>query len=278
MGHRIARQRTIALLLFISCGALTAGCGGGTTGTAASVTSLTQAAYVTTLSPGYKFDMTLSTTLGEHNFRFTGAGALDEHDGRGQMSLQIKGKKITELADAPYIYLREPSGGKPWVRADLNAYSEALGANSPFGASATGPTEMLKFLKAAGQVTMVGQESIDGVPTTHYHAVIDLAHLSSAVPPSQRAGAARSAALLERVTGSSSLPMDVWIDRRDRVRRFDTTMQLCTQEGKLTESTTMDFYDFGRQTLELPPPASQTTDITKKLKAEASKGLQQLGC
>ena len=56
------------------------------------------------------------------------------------------------------------------------------------------------------------------------------------------------------------------------------TMQLCTQEGKLTESTTMDFYDFGRQTLELPPPASQTTDITKKLKAEAGKGLQQLGC
>jgi hypothetical protein len=242
------------------------------------VTSVTQAAYVTTLSPGYKFDMALSTNLGGHNFRFTGAGALNEHDGRGQMSLQIKGKKITELVDEPYIYLREPSGGKPWVKADMNAYTEALGASSPFGGSVTGPTEMLKFLKAAGQVTMIGRESIDGVPTTHYHAVVDLARYSSAVAPSQRAGTARNAALLKRMTGGSSLPMDVWIDHRDRVRRFELTMQLCTQEGKLTESTTMDFYDFGRQTLELPPPASQTNDITKKLKAEISKSAQQLGC
>jgi len=278
MGYRIARHRIIASLVVISCGALTAGCGTSTSGTAANATSVTQAAYVMTLSPGYKFDMTLSTSLGAQNFAFRGSGALDEHDGRGQMSLQIKGKKITELVDEPYIYLRKPSGGKPWVRADLNAYTEALGASSPFGASATGPTEMLKFLKAAGQVTMLGREGIDGVPTTHYHAVIDLTRYGSAATPSQRARATRNAALLERMTGSSSLPIDVWIDSRDRVRRFDTTMQLCTQEGKLTESTTMDFYDFGRQTLELPPPASQARDITKKLKAEVSKGLQQLGC
>jgi hypothetical protein len=273
----IARHRTIALLAAMSCAVLTAGCG-GTTGTAANVTSVTQAAYVTTLSPGYKFDMTLSTSLGGHSFRFTGAGALDEHDGRGQMSLQIKGKMIAELVDEPYIYLREPSGGKPWVKADMNAYTEALGASSPFGGSATGPTEMLKFLKAGGHVTMIGRESIGGAPTTHYHAVVDLARYSSAVPPSQRAGAARNAALLERMTGSSSLPMDVWIDHRDRVRRFALTMQLCTPEGKLTESTTMNFYDFGRQTLEQPPSASQTTDITKKLKAEISGSAQQLGC
>jgi hypothetical protein len=278
-------RRAMGLLAFMSSAVLAAGCGGSTAGTTANVTAVTQAAYVTTLSPGYKFDMTLSTSSGTHNFTFTGTGALDEHDGRGQMSLHVKGKTLTELIDNPYIYLHAPSaastassGAKPWVRADLDTYTQALGASSPFGGSATGPTEMLKFLKAAGQVIVVGQESVRGVPTTHYHATVDFSRYSSAVAPALRAGAKREAALLERVTGSTSLPMDVWVDSHSRVRRLSLAMKICTAEGKLTESMTMSMYDYSRQTLELPPPASQATDITKELKAQATQGLQQLGC
>jgi hypothetical protein len=274
----------MALLAVVSCAVLAVGCG-GSAGTAANVASVTQAAYVTTLSPGYKFDMTLTTTLGTHNFAFTGTGALDEHDGRGQMSLQIKGKTLSEIVDNPYIYVEVPSnastassGGKPWVKANLNTYTQALGASSPFGSSPTGPTEMLKFLKAAGQVAVVGHESVRGAPTTHFHATVDLNRYSSVVAPNLRANAERGAALLKRMTGSTSLPMDVWVDNHSRVRRLSFAIQICTPEGKLAESMSMDLYDYGRQALELPPPASQATDITQKLKTQVSKGLQQLGC
>jgi hypothetical protein len=74
------------------------------------------------------------------------------------------------------------------------------------------------FLKAAGQVGTVGQQEIRGVATTHYHATVDIARYAAELAPSDGAKAKREQAMLERMTGSSTIPMDVWIDSAKRAR------------------------------------------------------------
>ncbi len=55
-------------------------------------------------------------------------------------------------------------------------------------------------------------------------------------------------------------------------------LQICIKEGRLTESMSMDLYDYGRQPAVNAPSASEVSDITGKLESQVSQGLQQLGC
>jgi uncharacterized protein (DUF885 family) len=137
---------------------------------------------------------------------------------------------------------------------------------------------MLKFLKAVGTVADLGAQSIHGTTTTHYHATIDFNRYAAQAAPSKRADAARYAAVIKRITGTTLVPMDVWVDARKHVRRIAMNMRMCTQEGTLTESITMNLFDYARQPAVAPPPAGQFTDITDKLKSTVAKGLEQLQC
>jgi hypothetical protein len=98
------------------------------------------------------------------------------------------------------------------------------------------------------------------------------------VAPSQRAAARRYAATLTRLTGSKKLPIDVWIDAQSRVRRMSLTLHLCSAAGSISESLSMDFYDYGRQGVVSVPSAAEATDISDQLKGTVQKGLAQLHC
>lgn len=281
---RATRFRLPLTLLAAASGVfLIAGCGGSNGGgpAQASITPVLDAAYATSLTPGYRFDMTISTQLGEHNFTAKGSGSLDERDARGSISVTVAGKTITEVISNPYIYIRVPgkTGAHSWARMNFSVFTEALGAGgSSFGSSSQSPAQMLKFLKAVGTVTDLGAQRIQGTTTKHYHATIDFNRYADQAAPSKRASAARYAAALKRVTGTTSLPMDVWVDARKHVRRIAMDMRLCTQEGTLNESITMNLFDYARQPAVAPPPAGQFTDITDKLKGNITKGLEQLQC
>ena len=264
---------------------LMAGCGssgGGTTqATQASITPVLDAAYTTSLTPGYRFDMTVSAKLGEHDFTVKGSGSLDERSAGGSMSMTVAGKTIEEVIAKPFLYVKVPgkTGAHSWAKMNLNAYAEALGAtSSPLGSSSQSPAQMLKFLKAVGTVTDLGTQSIRGVTTQRFQATVDLNRYATQTAPSERANAARYASAIKRMTGTSSLPVDVWVDARKHVRRIAMNMRLCTQEGTLSESITMNLFDYGRQPAVSTPPADQVTDITDKLKSTVSKSLEQLHC
>lgn len=281
---------SLALLAAASGVLLVAGCGGsgassngsnGSGGTQASIAPVLNAAYATSLAPGYKFDMTISVSVGEHDVTIKGSGSLDERAARGSMSMNVAGKTISEVISNPYIYIEVPgkTGAHSWARMNISVFTEALGAGgSPFGGGSQSPAQMLKFLKAVGTVTDLGAQKIQGTTTEHYHATIDFNRYAAQAAPSKRASAARYAAVLKRVAGTTSLPMDVWVDARKHVRRIAMNMRLCTQEGPLTESIAMDLFDYARQPAVAPPPAGQFTDITDKLKSTVTKGLEQLHC
>ena len=286
----ILNGRSVAALAALAVAAVVAGIAvatlGGNSGSGTTEpTPLAQVAYVTTQAPGFKFELTVTGSVGGQSFTFGGAGSMDERDLEGTMSLQIAGETLREIIKNPYIYVSVPSdastaiaGGKAWVRANINTFGEALGASTPVGANTTEPTQMLSLLKAGGQVTTLGEQSVRGVATTHYHALVDFSRLVSVAAPNRRAATERYADELKRITGSSSLPIDVWVDARQRVRRFSTQLQICTPQGSLVESITMNLYDYGRQPTVIAPAPSEVTDVTSELSSRTSQVLAQLSC
>jgi hypothetical protein len=289
LGHRLpSRTATVATVAAVALTVV--GCGGGTSHSSSAdasyLAAVTRAAYATDQVPGYKFDATIASKLSGKSFKFTTSGSISERGSQGSLSTNVDGKTITAIIDRPYFYVKVPgaakssvSKGKPWVRADISTFSEAFGGGESLGSSSTDPTQTLDFLKAAGSVSRVGREDVRGTPATRYHAVIDLRRYAGAVPSAQRAAAKKFAQTFERISASSSLPMDVWIDDSSHVLRTALTLSLCSPEGgRLSESVNMELHDYGAQPVVAPPPSSQVTDISDRLKSQIAKGIQQLNC
>jgi hypothetical protein len=296
-NHAMSRPiRVLSSALAVGAAIAAVGCGGGGHAGASSpvassggatnasyLAAVTRAAYATDQVPGYKFSLTVDTQLAGDSSTVEGGGAINDRGSEGTASLQAAGKTIDEVIAKPYLYVSVPDAGdtsvthgKRWVRADLSTFSQSYGSGS-FGGGSSNPTEVLSYLKAAGTVTRAGEEQVRGVTSTHYHALIDLAHFADSAPADQRATLRRAGKLLERITGAKTLPMDVWIGA-GRITRIGLALSFCTSQGRLQETLSMDLYDYGRQAVVSPPPASQVTDIGAKLKSEIAKSLAQLGC
>jgi len=86
------------------------------------------------------------------------------------------------------------------------------------------------------------------------------------------------AQLFRRITGSDLLPIDVWVDGQQHVRRIETDISACTAEGRLVTAVSMELFDYGPQPAVRVPPAAQTVDITGQLQANISRVLSQLHC
>jgi hypothetical protein len=140
------------------------------------------------------------------------------------------------------------------------------------------PSQWIDFLKAAGQASTAGRQTLRGMPTTHYHVLVDFARYPAVVPAQLRAGAQREAALLKRISGQSNLPIDVRIDGRKRVGQYQVQVPLCFQGERTSESMSVELYDYGTQTIPEPPPLSEVSDLTSAVESNASRALQQLHC
>ena len=58
---------------------------------------------------------------------------------------------------------------------------------------------------------------------------------------------AKFAQLLEHLTGSATLPVDVWIDGSNLVRRIQIDLPLSIDSVRLDETVTMNLFDYGPQ-------------------------------
>jgi hypothetical protein len=279
------RARLLAALfsgvLAGTTGVILGGCGAdGTSSNTSAVAEVTQAAYVTSEGPGFKMGMTMSADIGGESFSLNASGAFDEHGRRGAISETVSGKTVTTVMDLPYAYVQARGKlikGKPWARFNVEGYTQSLGVSGSLNTSSE-PSQWIDFLKAAGQASTVGLETLRGVPTTHYHVLVDLARLPAVVPARLRVGAREQAALLKRISGQSNLPIDVWIDRSEHVRRYQVQVPLCFKGERTSESVSVELYDYGTQRVPVPPPLSEVSDLTSQVDSNASHALQQLNC
>lgn len=134
-------------------------------------------------------------------------------------------------------------GADQWIEMDS---SEVSGMTEGFGAGgATNPTEFLRKLENANaDIEELGTETVRGVETTRYRAVVDMAELQAALPADQ-------AADLEETMGAGvdSLPMEFWIGDDGLVYRWSTTMDMsgmADAAGIDSMAITYEMFDYGQ--------------------------------
>jgi hypothetical protein len=274
-----------------------AGCGGSSNKSSSSgsqTISVTRAAYVSAASSGYKALLTMRESIpgaGELRMDGTATFALPTHKGTIDMRMTLPAAAAQQAGLGSTLpikavlvpgtfYMKLPSqladkipGGKPWWRIDLAQLGKVAGLpgfSSLFNSSSTNePAQYLYMLRAAsdGSVKNLGKETINGVPTTHYRAQVDMAKVPKVVPPKQRAGLEQLlAALRERGAGApSTFPMDAWIDSHNLVRQIAMNYNQAISGQTLNVNMKMDFVDYGPQPAPQIPAADQTIDLVKLL-------------
>lgn len=208
--------------------------------------------------------------------KVTGDGEFDFRTGRGRMTyhyppetaLLLGSSDVTAVFDGLVAYMNVPSlpPERPWVRLDFAALGDAEGiATDELAQLGPGdPSQMLEFLRAGGDVEKVGEEPLFGVHTTHYRTILDLDQMLERAPEDEREALRASVEQLERLSGATTMPVEVWVDEDDLVRRLQLEQSIPEAAGGPGEMTmTMDLFEFGTDVhVELPPP-SQVTDFSE---------------
>jgi hypothetical protein len=263
-----------------------AGCGSSSSPPPSTAT-LTNAAYVSSAATGYRIVMNLRETLpGAGQVNVAGAGAfrlVPKHEGSFNMQFNIPAAASSGLSNLQMqavfvpgtIYVKLPPplssripGGKPWVQVNLNQLGRASGipglASLINGSSSvSNPAQYLDFLRAtaSGTVKDLGQATVNGIKTTHYHAVVDLNKLPNVVPASSRAAVQQLVTALRSRGAAAQLPIDAWIDSGHRVRRVSTAYSQPINGQQVGVALRVDFVEYGPQPAPTIPPASQTQNL-----------------
>jgi hypothetical protein len=270
----------LATLVLGGAGAI-AGCG-----SSRGTDPVARAAYQTANVAGYRLAATVamtSSTVGQ--MRMTMNGHFDRHNRTGTVNADetVAGRRLhlTEVLQGLTLYMRTPGlasalqlpPGVQWLKLDLSRVLGALGISSlPAGPD---PSQFVDYLRAvSSSTTKLGAATVRSVPTTHYHAVIDLKRYPSLAASSRRAAAQRAVSTLESALGGHTLPVDVWIDRNNLVRRLDLAFSECVANQHLRLQMSMEIFAYGQQASS-PPPA-RFYDATPTLSSVLSKA--KLGC
>jgi hypothetical protein len=182
------------------------------------------------------------------------------------------------ISDWPVMYIRfspfaKETGGKPWIKMDLRKALGAAGIDQSLSSpGSSDPSQGLQFLRASGAtVQKLGTERVRGADTTHYRAVIDLRDYPKRVPASERARARQSVERIIKLTGSSTTPVEAWVDRKGLVRRVDMTINEKINGRQITAKDSTYYSAFGTRIRIVKPPADQVEDVTNL----AAQGVKQ---
>ena len=191
------------------------------------------------------------------------------------MSLQIEGQTLSEILVGNVIYMDYPAlsaelgSGKQWMEINL-AKVTSLGSLSSLLDSARNdnPTTQIAALVASGSVTKVGTETVQGQQTTHYAGDLDASQLLSAGNTASNLTPSQLSSLKDEIksVGVSTVKVDLWVASNG-----------LPVEEKYSEKTTAgtvvgDLYmsDWGAPVSVGAPPASEVTDMTSQINAQAS--------
>ena len=290
------RLPALFAVLVVGAALLASGCGGP----AAAIPELTSLAGVekqSAAADSAKFELSLELKAPElgQSLAFSASGGFDTPARRTQMTVDLSafaklmqwlgsslGGKVTgdlgdpadwkldAIQDGDVVYLRFPPmakelpAGKTWIKGDAKDLSGPnTGQMGQFGSLAgTDPRDVLGFLKAiSGTIEAVGSEELRGVATSHYRASLDLTKLAALVPAAQQ-NALGGFEEQAKQAGLSNLPLDVWIDADQRLRKLsvDIDAKQPGSDKSVQASFVVELYDYGTPLALDLPPADQVTD------------------
>jgi hypothetical protein len=269
-------RRARRVLVLIAAALAVAGCGGG--GGAASFDPVASAA-TTVKAKTAKLVFDTSIAGNGQKLHMTGVGSADFENKAASMTFDVgdllrgsglpstAGETWTIVTDGLVTYMHAPAlaqqlpGKKEWLKLDVEkvAKSHSVDLGQFRQLTQNDPTQMLAYLRAtSGKVEEVGTERIRGVETTHYRAKVDLDKVADQAPPSLRKTYRASIQSLKQGLGTDTIPVDVWVDNDNLVRRLAEHLPVAGG-GKIDFS--VDFYDFGAPVTVSSPPASETLDL-----------------
>jgi hypothetical protein len=199
-----------------------------------------------------------------------GSGVVDRGGKAGKLSIttSVGGQdvKLDEIIAGKVIYIggdlfaKQLPDGKKWVKLDLakEASAQGIDLDALGGGASQDPAGTLDYLKGAGPSHKVGTATVNGTETTRYHVDVDLA---KAAAKSTDPDAKASVDKLIKLTGTKTIPVDVWVDAGHLVRREKLDYTQTTQGQKVSLDLTIDFTKFGVDVHADPPPADQVADF-----------------
>jgi hypothetical protein len=258
--------------------AVTAGCGGGGKN-ALAFDPVSAAASKTQHAGAARVRFSLAFNLPQLQgkvLRMNGTGAIDGTSGEMTFGLGslLQQAGIPAGSSMKEIFLKENGdfvtymnlgalssripGGKQWIRLDLSKLgsSQGLDFSKLLSGSGLQPTDLLSLLKTEGAtVSKVGPAKVDGVASTHYHVVVDMAK-------ALEARGLTSPMLAGVAAEMPTVPEDVWIGKDGLVHRIKLSFGLDQQGKQVQMSIAMDLYDYGANVSIAAPPAGDVFDAT----------------
>jgi hypothetical protein len=187
----------------------------------------------------------------------SGSGAMkfeyDRFDAEVELTIPETGRvRAVLMPDASYLALPKVKGlpkRKPWLKVAAVPKTSVGRRLRPVVdqlRASFDPEQSLGLLRAARWVEEVGPASVEGAPTTCYHARIDL---REAIQQAQ--GPTREQYLAMLQAGVKTLDYDVWLDATGLPRRYSADIP--TASGLF--SVTGTFRNWGKKvSIEQPSP------------------------
>jgi hypothetical protein len=271
-GANVLMRALLVLASLVLALGLTA-CGSQTVAEAPPQDAVALAASKTTEAGTYKAKIVSSIDVADQSMEMTGTGEFDSDAQRGRASYtaSVAGQDfdLEAVFAFPDMYMRFPvgflpglPGGKSWVKLDLETLGRQAGFD--FGqlmqAGQSDPSQGLQFLRGVTGIQAVGDEEVRGVPTTHYTGVVDLESLAEKDPALKG-----TIDQLVAQTGLRRIPVDVWVDDENFVRRMKQSFEGASfgPGMQLDMTMTTELYDFGSDVnIDVPPP-DEVADLSE---------------
>lgn len=129
------------------------------------------------------------------------------------------------------IYIDRGQNGKPWIIAKPDSSDQVaaqLAQTFPQSLAQSSIKYYAVMVESAHDLKFVGAESVDGVPTNHYHFIVDPKVLVQKLPPDQ-------AQQMQNAVdaGVDSVPADEWVDAQGRPVRVTDEVTAQGQTAKI---------------------------------------------
>ena len=269
--------RVVHLLALLALTLAVAACGGADV----AVDPVAEAATKTRAAGSSRVEVATTVTTAGRKFAVRGAGAFDYASERATMTYdlsQLAGGRVELRFDQTVLYLRMPQlqamlpEGKSWLKLDVAAAARDAEFGQLAQLGGQDPSQLLEYLRSLDATpTEVGRSRVRGVATTHYSARVSLQKALDeglkGMPKAKRRAARQELRTMIEHLGTSTMPVDVWIDSDDRVRRLKTTysfrMPPARGGSSTSVATAIDFFDFGVDVAVVAPPAAAIVDATR---------------
>jgi hypothetical protein len=274
------------MVLLLAAVLLLPACGGGDS---VSADPVAEAATKTTEAGSSRVEFTMAVEVEGQTFSMGGDGVFDYSRPQGRMTIDLG--DLAELSrgvlvdrpmevvfDGLVYYMRFPGGlmelgglGDKWLKIDFAKLDEETGVDlGALQQANQNPAQLLQFLRGTSDdIEELGRESVRGVETTHYRATVDLdeaAERGADVGEFSDEMREQLEAEIERVkrqTGLETLPVDVWVDEDDLVRRLRMNFTFPVDGEQAGMDMKVDYFDFGVEVRAAPPPAAETVDVAE---------------